>query len=941
MCYSKNFTNLIFNRFFVLMKRFTFLRWTTPHSVKTLLITVVWSFCAHAVPGQDAPYVRHFSPDDYHLQNQNWAIDQSPTAQWMYFANNGGLMEFDGALWSHVSLPAGQPVRSVAIGTDGRVYCGGFAEFGYWERQNGALLRYHSLGEQLTSELFQKEEIWHILPGRDFVLFQSFSTIYKYADGKVISLKPPGAIMFAQQIRDKIYVPVIGQGIYELLPDHTFRLLPGTDAVKDKIIQFLIPGPGESLWIGTENDGLLEWSNGNCSPWKSPLNVFFKKNQLNKGIYLQNGGWAIGTVLEGVYILDAQGQLQYHLNRANSLQNNTVLSLREDARHNLWVGMDKGIDLIELNAPLNYFTDQSGKTGTVYTAAQQGDRLYIGSNQGLFVRSGQGPFLLIDGTQGQVWDLKEKEGQLFCGHNSGTFLINGNNARKISDLTGGWQLTDVPQHPELMLQCTYTGLAVYQKNSQNQWAFSHKVKGLDMPIKKMVFDRAGYWWGVHPNKGLVRLQLNETFTQISEYHSFTKEEGLPAEHRLDLTLMGDTVVLNTRKGVFQIQNRQGATMFTPMVFPYTGVKYFPGHQKGLFFLIDSTHTRFYKDGKNIRLPLNLVPDYENIILLDNQRFLFCLENGFAALDLDRLEQTQLRTVPPAPVIRWVESTAGAFSPETASLKLDYAENTLQFHFAVPSYGRQPWFSWRLDGFSNEWSPWQSSPEQGFINLPAGKYTFRVKTDQSNEEASITFTIAQPWYFSWMAWIGYLIVAALILAAIELYNQQRWEKQKKIIEAEKEKEIEHRTILAEREKLSFEVDNKSRELSNAAFNLIRKNEALQNLKDTLLATPDDPNLRQKMIRRIDEHLEGDHDWEVFEEAFNRVHDNFFTRLMRDFPDMTQGDLRLAAYLRMNLSSKEIAPLLNMSLRGVENKRYRLRKKLGLPETENLAEYLISY
>jgi len=275
------------------------------------------------------------------------------------------------------------------------------------------------------------------------------------------------------------------------------------------------------------------------------------------------------------------------------------------------------------------------------------------------------------------------------------------------------------------------------------------------------------------------------------------------------------------------------------------------------------------------------------------------------------------------------------------IQIDYADNTVHLHFAIPAYGQQPSFSWKLDGFTKGWSGWQTTSIQSFINLPAGTYTFRVKTDQNEEETSISFTILPPWYLSTPAFIVYAVLVIVLFACMELFNRRRILRHQQRILEENAKELERRRLAAEHEKLAFEVDNKTRELSNAAFNLIRKNEALQNLKDILQSQPDDPNIRRKVNRMIDEHLEGDHDWEVFEEAFNRVHDNFFIRLMRDYPDMTQGDLRLAAYLRMNLSSKEIAPLLNMSLRGVENKRYRLRKKLGLPETENLAEFLINF
>ncbi len=123
--------------------------------------------------------------------------------------------------------------------------------------------------------------------------------------------------------------------------------------------------------------------------------------------------------------------------------------------------------------------------------------------------------------------------------------------------------------------------------------------------------------------------------------------------------------------------------------------------------------------------------------------------------------------------------------------------------------------------------------------------------------------------------------------------------------------------------------------------MRKNEVLQHLRDQLLQAHQDPNALRKLIRAIDQHLDSEHDWALFEAAFNEVHDDFFKRLMSAYPDLTPGDLRLAAYLKLNLSSKEIAPLLNISVRGVENKRYRLRRKLGLSEEENLTEFILHF
>ncbi|MBK8504838.1 MAG: hypothetical protein IPL46_23075 [Saprospiraceae bacterium] len=132
-----------------------------------------------------------------------------------------------------------------------------------------------------------------------------------------------------------------------------------------------------------------------------------------------------------------------------------------------------------------------------------------------------------------------------------------------------------------------------------------------------------------------------------------------------------------------------------------------------------------------------------------------------------------------------------------------------------------------------------------------------------------------------------------------------------------------------------------------MNIIQKNKVLLQIREQIAEMRS--NLGRKfperqyhqLIRLIQQNMSNQDDWKVFETNFNDVHDNFFKILKVDFPDLTAGDLKLAAYLKMNLSTKEIAPLLNISIRGVENKRYRLRLKMGIEHDENLLNVLLKY
>ena len=884
--------------------------------------------------GREAPCVRNFTPTDYNAQNQNWSLAQSPKG-WIYAGNNGSLLEFDGARWQSFFLPEKQTVRAVAAGPNGEIFCGGFAEFGYWKMNGSGRMVYTSLSSPALSQQLHKEEIWHILVLPDCVLFQSFSILYKYDYQKVTAIKPPEAIMFAASVNGRVLLPVIGQGVFELLPDNSFRFLPGSSVLQDKIVQFLVPGPEGSIWIGTTSHGVYKWKDNHCEPWENPLNAELRKNQINKAIALKNGGWVIGTILNGAYILDASARLSCQINRANGLQNNTVLSMLEDLDGNLWLGLDKGVDFVALQSPLTFFNDQTGKIGAVYTAVQWADRLYLGTNQGVFVRTaflnGHSEFQLVEGTQGQVWNLQVFDDQLICGHNSGTFVIEKNNStRKISEVTGGWCTLQAPGNAGILIQSTYTGLIVFEKNAAGKWQFSRRITGFVEPLKKAVFDTSGNLWGVHPYRGLFRLRLSSDWSKVVEYRAYTREDKLPSDFKLGITRIGNSVIVNTDPVPCRAEMSGNQATFTPLTAPSHRQKWLSGSGSD-YFVVDSNNIRLMTDGQKTDLLLTLVPGFENIVVLRPQVYLFCLENGFALLERQDSgrDRNELST---QPVIRYIEARDGTvwLSGGTERLKFDWGQNSLLFRFAAPFFERAPKFSWKLEGFSEQWSVWQPAAEKEFTNLPAGNYTFRVRTDTGGQEAVVAFRIAPPWYLSGWAAFAYSLIAFAIFWAIEIFNRRRLQSQRLRLEAEKEHEI-----------LVLEIENKSRELSNAALNLIRKNEALQSLKDDLLESRNEPRSLQKIVRRIDEHLEADHDWEIFEASFNRVHDDFFKRLMQHYPDLTPGDLRLAAYLKMNLSSKEIAPLLNISIRGVENKRYRLRKKTGLPEDANLTEFMMRF
>ena len=147
-----------------------------------------------------------------------------------------------------------------------------------------------------------------------------------------------------------------------------------------------------------------------------------------------------------------------------------------------------------------------------------------------------------------------------------------------------------------------------------------------------------------------------------------------------------------------------------------------------------------------------------------------------------------------------------------------------------------------------------------------------------------------------------------------------------------------------EKLEAEIQHKNTELASVAMHLVQKGEMLAKIKEQMEHlkknpgnTKDSDDLK-KIIRVLSDEDKIDKQWEQFTKHFDNVHSDFFSTLKSKYPSLSPNELKLSAYLRMNLSTKEMAQLLNISVRGVEISRYRLRKKLEISTEVNLFDFL---
>ena len=891
--------------------------------------------------------------------SQNWSLAQAPE-RFIYSGNSTGLLQFDGSRWKLMPLPNKQIVRAVAADDRGNVFCGGFSEFGFWRRDGEGIFRYVSLSDSVQTEKAGREEIWHILIAGGMVYFQSFSALYQYDYHSLEELPLPGNIMFMQEVGGRILLPVIGQGIFVKTPDDRFEILPGTQALGDMIVAGIALLPGGRLLVGTDRKGLYLWKDGRLAPWDTPVGAELAKSRLNKVLALSSGVLAFGTVGEGLYLSDREGRTLYHVHRGVGLQNNTVLALHEDGDGNLWAGLDRGLDMLALNNPLRFSIDRSGNLGAVFTARKFGGKLYIGTNQGLFFQplgeKSRHGWTSVPGIKGQVWDLSLVAGQLLCGHNDGTFVIDNGRAEKISDITGGWVIRRHPQDTGLWVQGTYTGLAAFRVNSAGKLRYSHRITGFDQPVSYLEFDSGGSLWAAHPYQGLYRLQLSADGENVELLSRIDQGDGVVTDFSPKPSRINGRLILHAG-GQFMHWD-EAASAWAPLQ-ELLGYR-FNGRETALlpdapehFFVVYPEKVLRVGPHSHTTYKLRLVDDRPNIIGLDPNTLLFCLEDGYAILGKRHAQAPRQKNYTPLiteltivknDVSRKIGFPSAAAAPQPAELVLGPRDNHLVIHFALPVFDWRPAFRWRMSGMGEAWSAWQENSAQEFNYLPVGLYRFEVQSDQSEHIAVLSLRIMPRWHQTWYFRLLFILAGMAVGVAALYGHRMRIEVRHRRLMLERERQLHQQRIQERNEQLQEDVLKKTRDLANSTMQLIRKNEVLLEIKQSVARLKHDAREGrhwQQLSHLIDMEISSENDWAVFEENFNSVHEAFLRKMRQNFPELTPGDLRLAAYLKMNLSSKEIAPLLGISLRGVENKRYRLRRKMGLPNDENLVEFLLDF
>jgi len=682
-------------------------------------------------------------------------------------------------------------------------------------------------------------------------------------------------------------------------------------------------------------------------------------------------------------MLDSEGKVYQWIKQEDGLLRNSILGVYLDKSMNLWLGLDNGINLVQINSPFRKIYPDESLRGTAYDIQVREDEIYFATSNGLYHAPWKeyyppGPkqnFQLIENSKGLTWGLDLLDEKLILSDNRGASLISTSGASRFYEGTGFWKFEALKSRPGISIAGNYQGLAFFNNEGEELQYLSH-LDGFSESSRFLEQDDRGNVWIAHPYRGIFRIDLGDPL-QSSTVHQYGEKDGLSSDLDNHLFRIEDEIVFCSSKGSFLFDYEE--ERFLPFekfnnifgdsvkirrlkALPNGDIWYISQNDFGLLKITDrGVEKEVHKEEFPHIEPL-LNKGFEQIYAHNDRHVFITSEEGFILYDYHNAQSSpsffsalvrEVKITGEQEGILFGGATQSGFGEEQEEkIELSSDQNALKFSFSSTDYLAPLEVSYRfkLEGFDKDWNPWQAENTKEYTNLPPSSYTFVLEARKPNGELSdavrYAFQIHPPWYASRIA---YLIYALILFAAIYFYLKRQNQKYQSLQEDhEQEIEASKKTIGKLREEqIQKELEFKKRELVSTTMHVLQKNELLERIKtdlqDIRRKSKDSPISKdlKKLIQMLQQDSMLDKGWEQFLLHFNEVNKDFFREIKSTYPDLTPKDLKLCAYMRMNLSTKEMASLLNVTVRGIEASRYRLRKKFELDSAQNLTEFLMSY
>ncbi len=944
-------------------------------TVVSILLMVLSLFSGSASTFR--PVVRNFTPKDYGASLDNWKSVQGSDGH-IYVANYGGVLDYDGNRWSCAATHDWN-VRAVFCDGD-RIYAGGHREFGYFQRNVYGDLDYTSLSSGCLNHDVAFEEFWHIFKHDDKIWFQSFDGYYVYDGDKITSVHLDERPLYIFNVGSRIYAQIINGDFCRVDGSGYHTLVSRTDLADDNVVAVLQAAEGVML-LCTEKHGLYSWSGGTVEKFITEVDDELTQFRINRAkTFGQGSSIILGTLRNGLYCVGVDGRLKWVCNMANGLNDNNILDINIDRRDNAWICMRSGLALLYTGEPFTMLVPENPdmQFGMVYDIDLDsgGNSIYMATNNGAYAyKIDDRRIINIAGADGQNWYVRNLGcQQIFLGHNDHTKLIIDDRAVVVPPViynSGTCVQKCFYGGRDILIEGSYHDIRIYTRLG-DRWSYHSTVENFGIPIRQIEVNDQGWIWVTLFNSGVFRFRLSDDLRRATDIRRL-KFEGCSAATKSYVMKAYGQILLSVGDRVYKYDDfEQKYSRFTkfdkflkgaPMmsiseideehIWIATAGKFFlVSHADNDYVLkktltdnfvdrfCNDSHNRISNAGQKVWFPFN-----NAIVQYDQRGDADPASGDYAPLTFSKIYSVDnVNHITRLPLA----DASGAF-PEVSG--------AVTFEISYPFYGSQPVsYRYTLKGDDGESQFVSDEATKTYSGLSHGDYRLTVEAlnpcGLSVASATYGFEVLQPWYVRWYFILLYVV---LLAGAITMYYRWRTAKtlkdQQKAFEAEKVKQqlkmVEQQRIIEQQRQqlLETEIVNKSKEISSLTFDIITRNSAADKLKSNLSALCESGAISAKekdsILKHFDTTRSNNDFWDIYQKNFDLIHENFFKNLRSAYPNLSAGDLRLCAFLRLNMPTKDIAQVTNVSIRGVETARSRLRKKLGIDARTNLVNFLIDF
>ena len=756
-----------------------------------------------AVSIETGSYVfQHYSPDQYGAAPQNWDIAQDNRGIF-YFANENGVLEFDGVSWRTIRLSNASMVRALAVDERGTVYVGGKGTFGMLRPDSAGTMRYFPLLDKVPEADRKFSDVWRILPTRAGVYFSAYERLFRLdPDGSLRVWRPVSNFGRAFSIQGELYVKTREQGLTRM---QGTSLVPVAGGALFKTVGITAGYSRDDGGLIATPTGFFRLDTDGVKPFPTSADPYFAANLLYTFHVFPDGEIAAGTQKGGVVLLSRDGVIDRVLTKASGLTDDRVESIYGDRQGGVWLAGFSGIT--RLNPGLSRFEPDLGLAGDVQTVVRAGGSMYAGTTAGLFwmtPASGEAPrFERISGIETTVWTLVPRADELVAATSGGVFLISGKQAARkqateIDKTQHGLLVHDVAsslRDPAVIYTAGRAGVAMLRQE-RDRWVKAAALAVPGQEFRSVVEDPDGRVWAT-TREAIWRIDFRgETVKQ----ERFADAQGAPAGWK-NARLFQGHVVFATPKGLRRFSESSGR--FEPD--NSLGTQFADG-SRDVFSIFDSRSGDVWITGEGYHgvllkqasgykwLPAPLLgAGIQEIygMWVDGDETTWAVGAKWVLYRWDRALYGQpdkdfhvlTRSISNIDSKSVVYGGAGSFN----SVQLPYRENALRFEFAAPftEDASAVEYQVRLEGSDRDWSAWGKESRKDYTHLPEGSYRFEVRAHSPHgaisESTALAFGVLPPWYRTWLAYGIYAILACFAVWGIVGWRTRQLVEEKRQLE----------------------------------------------------------------------------------------------------------------------------------------------------------------